>query len=46
VPISLKSQDCFASPYLDEKGFGIEPAIRCIAHRSLLCSDECPRLAL
>jgi hypothetical protein len=40
VLISLKFQDCFASPYLGEKGLGIEPVIRWIPHRSLLCSDE------
>jgi hypothetical protein len=40
VLTSLKFQDCFASPYLDEKGLGIKPVIGCIAHRSLLCSDE------
>jgi hypothetical protein len=46
VLTSLKFQDCFADPYLDEKGFGIEPVICCIAHKSLLCSDERARLAL
>jgi hypothetical protein len=46
VLTSLKFQDCFARPYLDDKGFGIEPVIGCIAHRSLLCSDERVRLAL
>jgi len=40
VLISLKFQECFSSPYLNEKGFGIEPVIGCIAHRSLLCSEE------
>src|SRR5271166_1762440 len=37
---SLKFQDCFASPYLGEKGRRIEPVIGWIPHRSLLCSDE------
>ena len=46
VLTSLKFQDCFASPYLDEKGCGIEPVIGCIAHRNLLCSNERARLAL
>jgi len=46
VLTSLKFQNCFAGPYLDEKGFGIEPVIGCIAQRSLLCSDEPARLAL
>jgi hypothetical protein len=46
VLASLKFQHCFAGPYLDEKGFGIEPVIGCIAHRSLLYSDERARLAL
>jgi hypothetical protein len=45
VLIFLKIQDCFASPYLGEKGFWIEP-IGWIPHRSLLCSDERARLAL
>jgi hypothetical protein len=46
VLTSLKFQDCFASPYLDEKGFGIEPSIGCVAHWSLLCSDERALFAL
>jgi hypothetical protein len=36
VLISLKFQDCFASPHLDKEGLGIEPVIGGIAHRSLL----------
>jgi hypothetical protein len=40
VLIFLKFQDCFASPYLGEKGLGIEPVIGWIPHRSLLCFDE------
>ena len=35
VLTSLKFQDRFASPYLDEKGFGIKSVVGCIAHRSL-----------
>jgi hypothetical protein len=44
--IFLKFQNCFASPYLGEKGLGIEPVIGWIPHRSLLCSDERARPAL
>jgi hypothetical protein len=46
VLILFDVQDRFARPYLGEKSFGIEPVIGCIAHRSLLCSDERVRLAL
>jgi hypothetical protein len=46
VLIFLKFQDCFASPYLGEKGLGIEPVIGWIPHRSFLCSDERARLAV
>jgi hypothetical protein len=40
VLTSLKIQDCFACPYLGEKGFGIEGYLGWFPHRSLLCSDE------
>src|ERR1700745_3734990 len=40
VLTSLKFQDCFACPYLGEKGFGIEGYLSWFPHRSLLRPDE------
>jgi len=45
VLILFDCQDRFTRPYPGEKGLGIEPFIGCIAHRSLLYSDERTRLA-
>src|ERR1700741_4468444 len=43
VLTSLKIQDCFACPYLGEKGFWIEGYLGWFPHRSLLCSPMSAR---